>query len=121
MDSLRGRLRRRNFKNHGTTWERSPQAVNDHDFRSQADGIAIPYGVYDLGANRGFVVVGTSHDTPDFAADNLLRWWQAEGRQDYPGARELLLVGRLIGGVPGTVPGRSRENGREASGGLVRR
>ena len=65
-----------NFKNHGTTWERSPQAVNDHDFRSQADGIAIPYGIYDLGANRGFVVVGTSHDSPDFAADNLVggRW-----------------------------------------------
>ena len=54
-----------NFKNQGSTWERSPQAVNDHDFRSQADGIAIPYGVYDLCANRGFVVVGTSHDTPD--------------------------------------------------------
>ena len=81
-----------NFKNHGTTWERSPQAVNDHDFRSQADGIAIPYGIYDLGANRGFVVVGTSHDTPDFAADNLLRWWQAEGLQHYPGARELLVL-----------------------------
>ena len=73
-----------NFKNHGTTWERSPHAVNDHDFRSQADGIAIPYGIYDLSANRGFVVVGTSHDTPDFAADNLLRWWQAEGLSTTP-------------------------------------
>ena len=81
-----------NFKNHGTTWERSPLAVNDHDFRSQADGIAIPYGIYDLTANRGFVVVGTSHDTPDFAADNLLRWWQAEGLQHYPRARELLVL-----------------------------
>ena len=76
----------------GTTWERSPLAVNDHDFRSQADGIAIPYGIYDLTANRGFVVVGTSHDTPDFAADNLLRWWQAEGLQHYPRARELLVL-----------------------------
>ena len=46
-------------------------------------GIAIPYGVYDLCANRGFVVVGTSHDTPDFAADNLLRWWQSEGLERY--------------------------------------
>ena len=60
-----------NFKNHGTTWERSPLAVNDHDFRSQAT--AIPYGIYDLTANRGFA---SAHDTPDFAADNLLRWWQ---------------------------------------------
>ena len=81
-----------NFKNQGTTWERSPQAVNDHDFRSQADGIAIPYGVYDLCANRGFVVVGTSHDTPDFAADNLVRWWQREGLERYCDASELLVL-----------------------------
>ena len=81
-----------NFKNHGTTWERSPQAVNDHDFRSQADGIAIPYGIYDVGANRGFVVVGTSHDTPDFAVDNLLRWWQHDGSQRYRHASGLLVL-----------------------------
>ena len=81
-----------NFKNQGSTWERSPQAVNDHDFRSQADGIAIPYGVYDLCANRGFVVVGTSHDTPDFAADNLVRWWQREGLERYRDASELLVL-----------------------------
>ena len=81
-----------NFKNQGTTWERSPQAVNDHDFRSQADGIAIPYGVYDLCANRGFVVVGTSHDTPEFAADNLVRWWQREGLERYRDASELLVL-----------------------------
>ena len=79
-----------NFKNHGTTWERSPQAVNDHDFRSQADGISIPYGIYDVGANRGFVVVGTSHDTPDFAADNLISWWQRDGSERYRSASELL-------------------------------
>ena len=81
-----------NFKNQGSTWERSPQAVNDHDFRSQADGIAIPYGVYDLCANRGFVVVGTSHDTPDFAADNLVRWWQRDGLERYRDASELLVL-----------------------------
>ena len=77
-----------NFKNSGTVWGQTPQAVNDHDFRSQADGIAIPYGIYDVGANRGFVVVGTSHDTPDFAADNLVRWWHSEGRARYPDATE---------------------------------
>ena len=81
-----------NFKNQGTTWERSPQAVNDHDFRSQADGIAIPYGVYDVDANRGFVVVGTSHDTPDFAADNLVRWWQHDGSERYRNASRLLVL-----------------------------
>ena len=86
------KCRIRHFKNQGTTWERSPQAVNDHDFRSQADGIAIPYGVYDLCANRGFVVVGTSHDTPDFAADNLVRWWQREGLERYCDASELLVL-----------------------------
>lgn len=81
-----------NFKNQGSAWGQSPQAVNDHDFRSQADGIAIPYGVYDVTANRGFVVVGTSHDTPDFAADNLVRWWQREGLARYPNATELLVL-----------------------------
>ena len=81
-----------NFKNSGSIWAKTPQAVNDHDFRSQADGIAIPYGVYDLSANRSFVVVGTSHDTPDFAADNLLRWWQRAGRERYLGASELLVL-----------------------------
>ena len=86
------KCRIRHFKNQGTTWERSPQAVNDHDFRSQADGIAIPYGVYDLCANRGFVVLGTSHDTPDFAADNLVRWWQSEGLERYCDASELLVL-----------------------------
>ena len=81
-----------NFKNQGHAWGQSPQAVNDHDFRSQADGIAIPHGIYDVTANYGFVVVGTSHDTPDFAVDNLVRWWQREGRQRYPGASELLVL-----------------------------
>ena len=81
-----------NFKNPGTVWGQTPQSVNDHDFRSQADGIAIPYGVYDVGANRGFVVVGTSHDTPDFAADNLVRWWQGEGLERYRDAAELLVL-----------------------------
>ena len=81
-----------NFKNPGRGWTKTPHAVNDHDFRSQADGIAIPYGVYDLRANRGFVVVGTSHDTPDFAADNLVRWWQHDGLERYPDASELLVL-----------------------------
>ena len=81
-----------NFKNPGTVRGKTAHLVNDHDFRSQADGIAIPYGIYDVGADRGFVVVGTSHDTPDFAADNLLRWWQSEGLARYPDATELLVL-----------------------------
>ena len=81
-----------NFKNSGSSWDRAPQLVLDHDFRSQADGIAIPYGVYDTRANCGAVFVGTSHDTADFAVDNVLRWWLSDGSERYPGAHELLVL-----------------------------
>ena len=59
-----------NFKNSGRVWSQGPVPVNDHDFRSQAEGLASPYGVYDLARNRGSLFVGVSHDTPEFAADN---------------------------------------------------
>jgi hypothetical protein len=81
-----------NFKNQGTAWKRKPELVRDHDFRSDAEGMATPYGIYDVRANRGAVFVGTSFDTPDFAAENLARWWEAEGRKRYPGATELLVL-----------------------------
>jgi hypothetical protein len=81
-----------NFKNSGRAWKQTPERVNDHDFRSDAEGIAIPYGVYDLRANRGTIFVGTSHDTPDFAVDNLIRWWRREGLQRYNGASQLLVL-----------------------------
>ena len=80
------------FKNGGTTWTREPVLVNDHDFRSDASGIAIPYGVLDLAANRGSVFVGTSHDTPTFAVDALEAWWRTEGRQRYPGVHRLAIL-----------------------------
>jgi hypothetical protein len=60
-----------NFKNTGAKWDRAPVLVKDHDFRSHADGMAIPYGIYDTQANRGAVFVGTSHDTPAFAVDAI--------------------------------------------------
>lgn len=53
-----------NFKNAGVTWEKQVTKVNDHDFRSYAQGIAIPYGIYDVTANKGAVFVGKYHDTP---------------------------------------------------------
>jgi hypothetical protein len=81
-----------NFKNPGNAWQREPELVGDHDFRSDAKGMATPYGLYDVRANRGTVFVGTSSDTPDFAVDNLVRWWDTEGRQRYPGATELLVL-----------------------------
>ncbi len=64
-------------------WSRAPILVQDHDFRSQAQGLAIPYGIYDLQANRGMVVVGTSHDTPLFAVEALCQWWRREGCERY--------------------------------------
>ncbi|HEX7975369.1 MAG TPA: ISAzo13 family transposase [Anaerolineales bacterium] len=80
------------FKNHGQVWSRAPIPVQDHDFRSQAKGLATPYGVYDLSANRATVVVGTSHDTPDFAVDAICQWWRQNGRRRYPEAPELLIL-----------------------------
>ena len=59
------------FKNAGVAWNRAPGVVNDHDFRSEAEGIAIPYGIYDLQANRGTMFVGTTYDTPSFAVDAI--------------------------------------------------
>jgi hypothetical protein len=81
-----------NFRNPGAAWNRKPVLVNDHDFRSDADGIAIPFGVYDPRANLGSLFVGTTYDTPRFAVDNLARWWVYDGHRRYPGATELLVL-----------------------------
>jgi hypothetical protein len=80
------------FKNPGAVWAKTATEVYDHDFRSDADGMAIPFGLYDITANRGHIVVGTSHETPAFAADAVALWWLQEGNCRYPGARELLLL-----------------------------
>lgn len=82
-----------NFKNAGARWAHSPSLVNDHDFRSDALGVAIPHGIYDLLANRGCVTVGVSHDTPAFAARAIARWWQQDGCRRYPRARRMLVLG----------------------------
>jgi len=80
------------FKNQGTKWDREPVLVNDHDFRSNADGIAVPYGVYDLQANRGTLFVSTSCDTPEFAVDCIENWWCTEGQLRYPDANTLTIL-----------------------------
>lgn len=80
------------FKNSGVSWQAEPVLVKDHDFRSEAIGIAIPYGVYDLLANCGTVFVGTTHDTPDFAVDCVGKWWRTEGQKRYGGARSLAIL-----------------------------
>jgi len=81
-----------NFKNPGRVWSREPIAVKDHDFRSEAQGMAIPYGIYDLAANSGSIFVGTSHDTPEFAAGNVAQWWRDFGRKNYSQVSQLLIL-----------------------------
>ena len=66
------------FRNPGAKWDRSPERVNDHDFRSDAEGLAIPYGIYDPRANAGTVFVGHTADTPAFAVDCIEKWWQLQ-------------------------------------------
>jgi hypothetical protein len=81
-----------NFNNPGVKWEPSATVVNDHDFRTNATGIAIPYGVYDTQANRGSLFLGISHETSAFAVTCLHKWWQTEGRKRYPGSRHILIL-----------------------------
>jgi Rhodopirellula transposase DDE domain len=81
-----------NFKNSGVKWERTCTAVNDHDFRSSAKGIGIPYGIYDTQANRGSVFLGISHETSAFAVSSLRKWWLQEGRKRYPQSRHILIL-----------------------------
>jgi hypothetical protein len=80
------------FKNQGRAWRRKPMDVDMYDFRSDAKDVAIPYGVYDVTRGDGFVVVGTSHNTPAFAANSILEWWRRAGRARHDGARELLIL-----------------------------
>ena len=87
-----------NFKNSGATWRKEPYNTHDHDFRSLAEGVAIPYAMYDPNRNRGFVVVGTSRETPEFAVDCLVKWWQSEGAQHYSNAKRLLILADGGGG-----------------------
>lgn len=92
-----------NFKNSGSSWSQSPEAVNAHDFPQDALGRATPYGIYDLTHNRGTVYVGTSADTPQFAVDVLAHWWQTLGSVRFPLAKNLLILADA-GGSNGCRP-----------------
>lgn len=81
-----------NFANDGRAWRDAPELVNAHDFRSDARYRAVPYGLYDVLANQGHVVVGTSASTPLFAAEAVARWWWRIGCHRYRDAGELLLL-----------------------------
>jgi hypothetical protein len=81
-----------NFKNAGQTWCQEPERVNIHDFPQDALGRAVPYGIYDLTYNRGSVYVGQSADTPQFAVEALVSWWEREGQALYPDATQVLIL-----------------------------
>jgi hypothetical protein len=83
-----------NYANRGTQWHKPGEAprVNGHDFPDPSVPRAHPYGIYELTRNRGFVNVGTDHDTATFAVASIRAWWRAEGRRAYPTARRLLIT-----------------------------
>jgi DDE family transposase len=82
------------FKNGGREWQPQgePEEVRVHDFMDKKLGKAIPYGVYDIGGNQGWVSVGIDHDTARFAAEAIRRWWRKMGSHRYPAANELLIT-----------------------------
>jgi DNA-binding phage protein len=82
------------FKNQGREWQAKGQetSVNVYDYLSLADGKAVPYGIYDLVHNRGFVNVGIDHDTAQFAVESIRRWWQQSGKPLYPDQTSLLIT-----------------------------
>jgi len=80
------------FRNTGKAWCRVATEVNEHDFTSTAEYRAIPFGIYDVLRNEGYVTVGISNDTPEFAVAAIASWWEQEGRKHYPEKTELLIL-----------------------------
>jgi len=81
------------FKNNGRKWMKKGKAeiVNVYDFWFLAKGRAIPYGIYDICMNNGFVNVGIDHNTSEFAVESIRQWWNKIGKKNYPNAKELLI------------------------------
>jgi hypothetical protein len=83
-----------NYKNAGKEWlpAGTPERVQMHDFPDPRVGKAIPYGVYDIGGNEGWVNVGIDHDTPDFAGEAIRAWWKHMGSRRYPEAADIMIT-----------------------------
>jgi transposase len=83
-----------NFANHGKEWEKqgSPRIVNTYDFPDKEKGKACPYGIFDIANNEGWVNVGISRDTAEFAVESIRRWWKKMGSLRYPTATKLLIT-----------------------------
>ena len=80
-----------NFKNNGVEYhpKKTPVKVLDHDFPLKDKGKATPYGVYDIAQNKGFVNVGISNDTAEFAVNSIIKWWELVGKRYYPNATKI--------------------------------
>lgn len=83
-----------NYDNKGTQWhpKKTPREVNGHDFPDKSLDRAYPYGIYDIAENKGFVNIGTDHDTGTFAVASIRGWWKREGCTLYPHAKELMIT-----------------------------
>lgn len=96
----------RGYKNAGQEWrpKGEPRTAGVHDFPIKGVGKAIPYGIYDIGADDGWVSVGSDHDTAAFADNAIRRWWKEIGRARYKGANRLLVT--ADSGGPNSYPSR---------------
>jgi hypothetical protein len=81
-----------NYKNAGQTWTKEAAAVNDHDFPGKTTIKAVPYGIYDVVHNQGFVYVGTSGDTAEFAVDAIVRWFKRQDRPRFKDESKILIL-----------------------------
>ena len=81
-----------NFRNQGQAWSREPEEVSQHDFRSEASALAVPYGLYEPVPNLGTIIIGLSADTPEFPVDCLDTWIRQRGWAAYPRMKEILLL-----------------------------
>jgi len=80
------------FRSNGRIWRRKAEEVNEHDFPGAAECRAVPFGIYDVAKNEGYVCVGVLNNTPEFNVNSITRWWTEESRVVYPGATELLIL-----------------------------
>jgi hypothetical protein len=87
-----------NFRNKGQAWCRDAPEVDEHDFASQAECLAVPFGVYDMLKNTGYVVVSLSYNTPEFTVNGIAKWWEEEGRVTHSGTDRLLIFADGGGG-----------------------
>lgn len=81
-----------NFANKGRTWRQTPEQVNAHDFPSDALGRAVPYGIYDITHQQGYVYLGHSYDTPEFAVHAIAQWWADPERSRFQREDKLLIL-----------------------------